>query len=176
MNKVELEIIAAKGNWKDLKKYAKKRKVKVATVIDSILWDNKSFFKELIICNNFKLCYKILKKKLYVSSFSSNGENELTIIAYRLREKNAFKTAIELIKNNIDLNERDMKYGNTSLMYLCINLRELCLKKQYLLISQCIKHNGNFNMENNNKYCALDFLNKCGCDYIIDYIRRNNEK
>lgn len=156
----DFETIVMLGTLDDLIKKMDEEKVTFDQLKSYRGYDDLSLLSIAIGVPNFGIANLLLDENFAINIIGKPKINELGYLSYYINSKEALALAYRLLSCGIDLNQQDKRYGNTTLMFLCINSLR-CQDHEHLdFLETCIvsrKGEGLFE-KNKNKICALDII------------------
>lgn len=112
----------------------------------------------------FDVARLLLKHNAKVNVVSTNGNNELHLIAAHIHQDGALSIAKTLVERGVSLTQQDLKCGNSAMFTLCMEVFKSRTDEENAFIVDCLK-----------KFTHLDDTNRFGYSVRSIIMDRGNE-
>lgn len=151
LQKADYGTVIKFGSLEDLQCKLKIENQNIRDIMDTVDANGISLFQRALISRKFEIAHYLLNENVKINIISKEGFNELHYLAANINFDGAIDLARILIHRGCDLSQIDIKYGNTALLTMCLELLKRQSDEGMKFLEEVLSNHQN-----------IDILNKSG--------------
>lgn len=171
IERADYSTIIKFGTLDDLKKKMEIESQHLSNIVDNTDDNGISLLQRALISRKFDIAQYLLNEGAKVNIIPKEGFNELHYLAANINFVDAIQVARLLINCGVDLNHVDIKYGNTALLSICLEILKRQTKEGLDFIEEIIKEIADIDIANKSGKSVRSLLNERGTDKIRALLR-----
>lgn len=165
ISKADFSTIVKMGTVADFKEKINKEGKSLRDVVNDVDQYGISLLEQALIYRKFDFAKYFLDAEVKVNVISKTGSNEFHYIAANINVSTAIDIANILLEKDVDLSLKEIKYGNTALFSLCMEVLKKRTPEGIAFIVNCLK-----------KKPDVDQMNKAGYSTRLLIVERGTDE
>lgn len=136
----------------------------IEEVVNSVDKNGISLLQKSLISRKFEIANFLLDKNANVNVISDDGCNELHYLAANINHPGAIELVFRLLDMGVDLNLKEIKYANSAIWSLCLEVLKKRTKVGDDFIVSCLEKRPNLNDSNKFGYSLKHLIEERGTE------------
>jgi ankyrin repeat protein len=125
-----------------------------------------SLLEHCLSSRKFDIAEYLLNNNARVNVVSKEGCNEFHYIASNINCEGALKIAKILLERGTSLRQKDIKYGNSAIYTLCLEILKVCSNEGLEFMKECLKNTKEFDDCNKRGFSIRTLINERGTEAL----------
>lgn len=171
LQKADYSTVIKFGSLDDLLSKLKLEGQNISDIIDTKDANGISLFQRALISRKFEVAHYLLNENVKINVISKEGFNELHYLAANINFDGALDLGRLLIERGCDLSQIDIKYGNTALLSVCLELLKRQSDEGMKFLEEVLSNHQNIDITNKSGISVRKLLTERGPEKIKALIK-----
>lgn len=182
LKKADYNLVVQLGTMEDFREKLRMDGKSIRDVVDTVDSRGVSLLEDALISRKFDIARALLDANAKVNVITKEGNNELQLLAARIREEGALEIAWILLERGVSLLAVDRKYGNNTLFTLCYEIFKVRSEESMRFLDACLERAPVPALEHTNRagYSVRRVINERGSErqkqIVEEKIRQGGEE